>query len=90
MKVRRTSNYPHGVKVDACAHMECERPRHAVQLCEAHYRRLERGQNIATVIGRNEAPPAYICQRSGCPQPEFLDGLCGRHWRRARIEEKAA
>lgn len=85
--VRRSRNYPHGLKVDECAHLACTRPRANMQLCHAHLQRLYRGQSIATPIGRDAAP--YACEKPGCPKPEFLDGLCHRHWRRHVVETLA-
>ena len=88
--VRRTRNQPHGIKVQKCAHLQCDKPRKCMQLCHAHYRRMADGISIAEPLERRRGP-SEICKAPGCVGDVWIANLCETHWIRAvRIVEARA
>jgi len=62
--------------VRKCEIEGCERPHLAKGLCNAHYRRLRRGQDLAEPI-RERQETCIICERA-----HFARGYCQMHYRR--------
>lgn len=89
--VRRSSNYPHGVKVDTCAYLQCDRPRYSHELCESHWARFKLGKSIATPLRPyvKHPPRPRICSVYRCTDPQYLDLLCVRHFRHDRLHSPA-
>ena len=85
----RSRNYPHGIEVDSCAHLECDRPRRSNQLCHSHNRRMLAGYSIAAPL-KVQRRPSEICNQPGCVGDAFLNDMCAAHWRKARLAELAA
>lgn len=89
--MKRSTNYPHGVRVAACAHLQCNRPRHARGLCESHWIRAKEGRSITTPlrIYTKHPPRPRICSVYRCTDPQYLDLLCVRHFRHSRLHSPA-
>lgn len=63
-----------------CSVPECHRPGRTRNLCNTHYRRLQRTGGVGTTPIRAYATSA--CQADGCNRPHHGLGYCGTHYRR--------
>lgn len=66
-----------------CSVPVCDRPVKTAGLCNAHYQRQRKGQDISTPVA-SRSPRADKCKMDGCAKPVFCRAMCGMHYNRER------
>lgn len=67
-----------------CSVPDCGRPHNANGYCQAHDRRVRRGQPLDAPVRRKRANGAgrSPCMLSGCYRPAYRDDICQGHYAR--------
>lgn len=65
-----------------CAHLQCDKPVRAKQLCSGHYAAMMRGVSIAWPLGFRHKNQGRYCRVPGCPSDARSRGYCRAHYAR--------
>jgi hypothetical protein len=72
------------LKTKTCTYGECDRPHQAKGLCELHYRRQRKGQDMDGYVRGSLTPEDGKCVHPGCNRPHENRGYCQTHYGRLK------
>lgn len=62
-----------------CQAPSCNKTKLSLGLCNGHYLRYKKGQDITTPIRRQEK--GRLCKVDGCKSKHYANNFCVRHWK---------